>query len=255
AEVVHRQDVEPTEREDEQHLDRPSAHPVNPCQLLDERVVLQAAARASRRHEALDRVARDVLDGADLGAREPGAAKPRGARGQHQLRRREATVRKESDEAAEDRLSRASVELLMRDGAREGLVRRAAGRREPAGAVTADERAHRVITREVSAGVGVRRRHGADYSSNVEIGRAPPRSAWPAIAASSILVAGMSSLLARASARGDISIVGPVFALSPIFTVIPDAVLSGTLPSPLGWFGIALAVAGTLSLSGRPDRG
>src|SRR5262249_11522775 len=34
-----------------------------------------------------------------------------------------------------------------------------------------------------------------------------------------------------------------------------DAVLSGTLPSPLGWFGIALAVAGTLSLSGRPDRG
>ncbi|PYN70437.1 MAG: hypothetical protein DMD90_01565 [Candidatus Rokuibacteriota bacterium] len=83
----------------------------------------------------------------------------------------------------------------------------------------------------------------------------PPRSAWPAIAASSILVTGMSSLLARASARGDISIVGPVFALSPIFTVIPDAVLSGTLPSPLGWFGIALAVAGTLSLSGRPDRG
>src|SRR3989442_577590 len=83
----------------------------------------------------------------------------------------------------------------------------------------------------------------------------PPRSAWPAIAASSILVTGMSSLLARASARGDISIVGPVFALSPIFTVIPDAVLSGTLPSPLGWFGIALAVAGTLSLAGRPDRG
>src|SRR2546422_3418099 len=83
----------------------------------------------------------------------------------------------------------------------------------------------------------------------------PPRSAWPAIAASSVLVTAMSGLLARASARGDISIVGPVFALSPIFTVIPDAVLSRTLPSPLGWFGIALAVAGTLSLSGRPDRG
>jgi drug/metabolite transporter (DMT)-like permease len=83
----------------------------------------------------------------------------------------------------------------------------------------------------------------------------PPRSAWPAIVASSILVTGMSSLLARASARGDISIVGPVFALSPIFTVIPDAVLSATLPSPLGWLGIVLAVMGTLSLSGRPDRG
>src|SRR2546428_2631069 len=69
----------------------------------------------------------------------------------------------------------------------------------------------------------------------------PPRSAWPAIAASSVLVTAMSGLLARASARGDISVVGPVFALSPIFTVIPDALLSGTLPSPLGWLGIALA--------------
>src|SRR5437660_6622039 len=78
----------------------------------------------------------------------------------------------------------------------------------------------------------------------------PPRSAWPAIAASSILVTGMGGLLARASARGDISVVGPVFALSPIFTVIPDAVLSGTLPSALGWIGLGLAVAGTITLSG-----
>jgi drug/metabolite transporter (DMT)-like permease len=76
-----------------------------------------------------------------------------------------------------------------------------------------------------------------------------PRPAWPAIAASAVLVTGMGSLLARASARGDISIVGPVFALSPVFTVVPDAVLSGTLPSVLGWIGIALAVTGTGSLS------
>ena len=82
-----------------------------------------------------------------------------------------------------------------------------------------------------------------------------PGRAWPAIAASSVLVMVMSSLLARASARGDISIVGPVFALSPIFTVIPDAVLSGTLPSPLGWVGIVLAMTGTLSLSGKPGGG
>ncbi len=82
-----------------------------------------------------------------------------------------------------------------------------------------------------------------------------PWSAWPAIVASSVLVMAMSSLLARASARGDISIVGPVFALSPIFTVIPDAALSGTLPSPLGWVGIVLAMTGTLSLSGKPGGG
>ena len=81
-------------------------------------------------------------------------------------------------------------------------------------------------------------------------GLAVPRATWPAIASSAVLVLGMGGLLARASARGDISVVGPVFALSPIFTVIPDAVLSGTLPSALGWIGLGLAVAGTITLSG-----
>ena len=76
-----------------------------------------------------------------------------------------------------------------------------------------------------------------------------PGRAWLAIAASVVLVTGMSGLIARASARGDLSVVGPVYALSPIFTVVPDAVLSGTLPSPLGFVGIALAVAGTVGLS------
>jgi drug/metabolite transporter (DMT)-like permease len=78
-----------------------------------------------------------------------------------------------------------------------------------------------------------------------------PRSAWLAVAVCAVLVLGMSALLARASARGDISIVGPVFALSPIFTVAPDAALSGTWPSPLGWMGLALSVLGTSTLSGR----
>jgi drug/metabolite transporter (DMT)-like permease len=78
----------------------------------------------------------------------------------------------------------------------------------------------------------------------------PPGRAWPAVAASAVLVIGMGGLIARASARGDISVVGPVFALSPVFTVLPDAVLSGTLPSALGWIGLALSITGTLSLSG-----
>jgi drug/metabolite transporter (DMT)-like permease len=77
-----------------------------------------------------------------------------------------------------------------------------------------------------------------------------PRFAWPAVAVCAVLVMGMSGLLARASARGDISIVGPVFALSPIFTVLPDAALSGTWPSPLGWVGLSLSVLGTSTLSG-----
>lgn len=80
-----------------------------------------------------------------------------------------------------------------------------------------------------------------------------PGAAWPAVAASAVLALVMTALLARASARGDISIVGPVFALSPIFTVLPDAVLTGAVPSALGWLGLALSVAGTASLtSGRP---
>ena len=79
-----------------------------------------------------------------------------------------------------------------------------------------------------------------------------PGAAWPAIAASSLLVLGMSGLLARASARGDISIVGPILALSPIFTILPDALLAGGWPSPLGWIGLALSLTGTASLSGGP---
>ena len=78
----------------------------------------------------------------------------------------------------------------------------------------------------------------------------PPGAAWPAVAASAVLVLGMSGLLALASARGDISIVGPILALSPVFTILPDAALAGGLPSALGWVGLALSLAGTASLSG-----
>jgi drug/metabolite transporter (DMT)-like permease len=74
-------------------------------------------------------------------------------------------------------------------------------------------------------------------------------AAWPAVVASALLVLGMSGLLARASARGDISVVGPILALSPVFTVLPDALLSGGLPTPLGWLGLALSLVGVASLS------
>ncbi len=77
-----------------------------------------------------------------------------------------------------------------------------------------------------------------------------PGALWPVVAVSCLLVLGMSGLLARASARGDISIVGPILALSPIFTILPDAALSGGLPSALGWIGLALSLTGTVSLSG-----
>jgi hypothetical protein len=82
-----------------------------------------------------------------------------------------------------------------------------------------------------------------------------PGPAWPAVVGSAVLVVGMNALLARASARGDISVVGPVFALSPVFTVVPDALLSGTLPTRLGWLTLALSVTGPVSLSAGAGRG
>src|SRR4029434_4091559 len=54
----------------------------------------------------------------------------------------------------------------------------------------------------------------------------------------------------RASARGDISIVGPILALSPIASIAPDWWLTGALPHGLGWVGVGASVLGTLSLSG-----
>src|SRR5262249_59826577 len=100
---------------------------------LADALVARAPAPPPGRPEATDRVARDVLDGADLGAREPSATKSRSARGQHQLRGGKAAVGKERDEAAKDRAGRPSIELLVRDGARKRLVRGAAGGREVAG--------------------------------------------------------------------------------------------------------------------------
>jgi hypothetical protein len=78
--------------------------------------------------------------------------------------------------------------------------------------------------------------------------------AWPAVAVVCRARHGDERVLARASARGDISIVGPVFALSPIFTVLPDAALSGTWPSRSAGSGLSLSVLGTFDL-GRPGTG
>ncbi len=59
----------------------------------------------------------------------------------------------------------------------------------------------------------------------------------------------MNYLLARATTGGDISVVGPVLALSPVFSILPDWLLSGALPHGLGWLGIGVSVIGTIGLS------
>jgi drug/metabolite transporter (DMT)-like permease len=78
----------------------------------------------------------------------------------------------------------------------------------------------------------------------------PPMYPW--VLASVVLAGAMSYLLVRATAGGDISIVGPVLATSPVFAILPDYLMSGSLPRGLGWLGIALSVAGTISLSRNP---
>jgi drug/metabolite transporter (DMT)-like permease len=75
---------------------------------------------------------------------------------------------------------------------------------------------------------------------------------YPWVLASVVLAATMSYLLVRATASGDISIVGPVLATSPVFAILPDYLMTGSLPRGLGWLGIALSVTGTISLSRNP---
>jgi drug/metabolite transporter (DMT)-like permease len=81
-----------------------------------------------------------------------------------------------------------------------------------------------------------------------------PPVTWAWIGVATALAIAMNYLLWRASASGDISIVGPVLALSPVFAILPDWVLSGALPRGLGWVGVGLSVLGTMGLSGTPER-
>ena len=79
-----------------------------------------------------------------------------------------------------------------------------------------------------------------------------PSDMWGWIALAALCAGGYSYLLTRASGRGDISIVGPVLALAPVFSILPDWWLTGTLPRGLGWLGVGLAVVGTAGLSRTP---
>lgn len=81
-----------------------------------------------------------------------------------------------------------------------------------------------------------------------------PGHMWGWIALAALCAGAYSYLLTRASGRGDISIVGPVLALAPIFSILPDWWLTDTLPRGLGWLGVGLSVVGTAGLSATPTR-
>ena len=81
-----------------------------------------------------------------------------------------------------------------------------------------------------------------------------PPHMWGWIALAALCAGAYSYLLTRASSRGDISVVGPVLALAPIFSILPDWWLTDTLPRGVGWIGVGLSVVGTAGLSRTPTR-
>ena len=92
------------------------------------------------------RLGGDVADGGDFVARETDRAQSRKVRCQHLVRFGEALARIERDEAAENRLGGAAVELLVRDGARQAFVGRPSKRAERARADVADQPRHGSIS-------------------------------------------------------------------------------------------------------------
>ena len=81
-----------------------------------------------------------------------------------------------------------------------------------------------------------------------------PPHMWGWIALAALCAGGYSYLLTRASSRGEISVVGPVLALAPIFSILPDWWLTEALPRGVGWIGVGLSVVDTAGLSRTPTR-
>ncbi len=71
TEVVNRQHIQPTEREDQQHLDRPASDAVNFDEAENQFFVVEAPCLRAGRDNSFTRLGSDVAYGLDLIAREP----------------------------------------------------------------------------------------------------------------------------------------------------------------------------------------
>ena len=85
-------------------------------------LVAQPGGSPPRRYGAGQRVAGDVLDREHLGPGEARAPQTRGMGGQHLRRSRETPGAEQCDEAGENGLGGATVELLVGDGPGERFV-------------------------------------------------------------------------------------------------------------------------------------
>ena len=145
TEVVDRQYIQPTERENQQHLDRPASHTVNLNEAEDQFFVVETPCLRAGRDNSVTRLGGDVADGGDFVARETDRAQARKMRCQHLVRFGEALARIERDEAAENGFGGAAVELLVRDGARQAFVGRPPKGAERARTDVADQPRHGAI--------------------------------------------------------------------------------------------------------------
>ena len=145
TEVVDRQYIQPAEREDQQHLDRPASDAVNLDQAENQFVVVESPRLRAGRDYSVTRLGGDVADGGDFVARETDRAQARKMRRQHLVRFRESLARIERDEAAENGFGGAAVELLVRDGARQAFVGRPPQRAKRAWTDVADQPCHGAI--------------------------------------------------------------------------------------------------------------
>jgi drug/metabolite transporter (DMT)-like permease len=90
------------------------------------------------------------------------------------------------------------------------------------------------------------------WSAWTRLGGYSFRAPWtlaPWVLAAVALAAAMNYLLTRASAGGDISIVAPVLAVSPIVAILPDWLFMATLPRGVGWLGVGVTALGAVALS------
>jgi hypothetical protein len=123
AEIVHRQHVRPPQREDQQHLHRPSPHAANRRQPLDQIGVGQSRRTAPCRHRAIHRRGTDRPHRRDLRLRK--AARPQlvvGTR-QHHLRRRKFAIGIKALEPRQDRLRGPAMQLLVRNRPHQRFIR------------------------------------------------------------------------------------------------------------------------------------
>jgi hypothetical protein len=145
AEIIDRQYIQSAEREDQQHLDRPAPDTVDLDEAKNQFFVVKTPCLRARRDNSVTRLGSDVADGGDLVARETDRVQSRKMRCQHLARFGELLARIKRDEAAENRLGGAAVELLVRDGARQAFVGRPPQGAERARTDVADQPRHGAI--------------------------------------------------------------------------------------------------------------